>query len=394
MLSGTPTVYTVDLTSADGAGSNSSGDLVFVIKQANGNTNPAGSEIRFDPAVFSTPKTITLSSTLELSEPVGPEVIDGPGASLVTISGNKKVGVFQVDQGVTATIAGLTISGGSAEFGAGIYDKGILTVDSSTISNNVATGPGGGIYILGLFYFVEVAVNSSTIASNSAVTGGGIQNDSGLLNVSGSLISGNSADFGGGIYNTGTGGNALLGTATVTTCTISGNSANPTNGYGGGIDNSGIMHVTSSTISSNTADIGGGIVIANGDTLILADTTIAGNTAQFNKNVTALTGLGGGIEDEGTLTAVNCTIAYNNGGIGGLDLSSGSTATLDNTIVALNTFEISSGPTASDIYSFGGTVSLASASNLIGTGGSGGLTNGRNGNLIGVANPFLGGAGQ
>ena len=43
--------------------------------------------------------------------------------------------------------------------------------------------------------------------------------------------------------------------------------------------------------------------------------------------------------------------------------------------------------TASDIA---GTVATTSAYNLIGTGGSGGLTNGTNGNQVGVANPGLG----
>jgi hypothetical protein len=59
-----------------------------------------------------------------------------------------------------------------------------------------------------------------------------------------------------------------------------------------------------------------------------------------------------------------------------LDVQAG-TVTLDNSIVALNTDDIA------------GTVSSASAYNLIGTGGSGGLTNGTNGNLVGVANPGL-----
>ena len=46
---GSPTVYTVDLTSADGTGSGDSGDLVYVIEQADANPNLAGSIINFDP---------------------------------------------------------------------------------------------------------------------------------------------------------------------------------------------------------------------------------------------------------------------------------------------------------------------------------------------------------
>ena len=94
--------------------------------------------------------------------------------------------------------------------------------------------------------------------------------------------------------------------------------------------------------------------------------------------------------NKGQLTVTNSTIAYNYvasaGGGGGLDVIAG-TAILDNTIVALNTTGTGSTASASDIA---GTVDAASAYNLIGTGGSGGLTNGTNGNRVGVANPGLG----
>jgi hypothetical protein len=87
---------------------------------------------------------------------------------------------------------------------------------------------------------------------------------------------------------------------------------------------------------------------------------------------------------------VNDTVAGNSvpsGGTGGgLDVGAG-TATLDNTIVALNTNGTASGAPADDIA---GTVDAASSYNLIGKGGSGGLTNGANHNQVGVANPGLG----
>ena len=81
LLSGSPTIYTVDLTSDTGTStSTDAGDLLYCVTQANANTNIAGSEIQFDPTVFNpaTPQTITLASTLELSETAGPEMIDGP----------------------------------------------------------------------------------------------------------------------------------------------------------------------------------------------------------------------------------------------------------------------------------------------------------------------------
>ena len=75
-----PTVYTVDLTSDTGVGSGTKGDLLYVITLANANTNLAGTEIVFDPTVFATPQTVALATTLVLSEPSGPEMVDGPGA--------------------------------------------------------------------------------------------------------------------------------------------------------------------------------------------------------------------------------------------------------------------------------------------------------------------------
>ena len=85
------------------------------------------------------------------------------------------------------------------------------------------------------------------------------------------------------------------------------------------------------------------------------------------------------------MTVTNSTIAYNRAYDGG-GIYNFSTLTLDNTIVAANSTTAPNEPTTYDIA---GTVSLASAYNLIGTGGSGGLTN-TNGNLVGVADPDLG----
>ena len=98
LLSGNPTIYTVNSTGNGTTGTGDSGTLPYVIGQANANTNTAGSEIQFDPTVFASPQTITLASTLVLSETAGPEVIDGPGASLVTVSGGNAVEVFSVDE--------------------------------------------------------------------------------------------------------------------------------------------------------------------------------------------------------------------------------------------------------------------------------------------------------
>ena len=62
--------------------------------------------------MFKTPQTITLTGTqLELSNTNGTETITGPAAG-VTVSGGGLSRVFQVDGLVTASISGLTITGG------------------------------------------------------------------------------------------------------------------------------------------------------------------------------------------------------------------------------------------------------------------------------------------
>jgi hypothetical protein len=89
------------------------------------------------------------------------------------------------------------------------------------------------------------------------------------------------------------------------------------------------------------------------------------------------------------MTAISSTIADNSvasgGAGGGIDASAGTT-TLYDTIVAGNTSGTGTTATTSDLS---GTVTTASAFNLIG-GSSGGLTNGVNGNLVGVSTLNLG----
>ena len=108
--------------------------------------------------------------------------------------------------------------------------------------------------------------------------------------------------------------------------------------------------------------------------------TVFNSTIAYNSAYT-----GGGIANNYALTVVNSTIAYNTASAssGGGGLSGIGTVTLNNTIVAGNL----SGTSADDIPN---TLQVkSSAYNLIGTGGSGGLTNGVNGNQVDVANPEL-----
>jgi len=387
----------------------------------------AGDTIRFAPSAYG---TITLTSG-ELNVATSVD-IEGPSAAQLIVSAGGKSRVFYVPPTIAATISGLTItdgSAGSALHGGGLYNQGTTTITDCTISGNSAgagggvasrtnsgtdqaltltdctisgnsASEGGGVYNYGLatlnhctisgnsagrgagvmnshtdvYPVATLTLNSCTISGNSGGNngvGGGLYNANGVT-LNGCTISGNSAGKGGGLYNFG----SYDGTATLHGCTISGNSASK----GGGLYNRGVAAVNACTISGNSAVNGGGLY--NGQpaagyalSLTLTNCTVTGNTSNHD---------GGGLNNRGTATLTNCTVAGNtaeNGG--GLFISS--KAVLKNTIVAGNT---SSGGSANDIR---GTVDVASSSsyNLIGTGGSGGLTDSK-GNHVGVANPGLG----
>ena len=205
------------------------------------NARVGAKTITFDPAVFASAQSITLTGgQLKLSGTMGPITIDGPGANLLTIIGSGAANVFQINDDVTATLSGMTITGGST------------------------TGVGGGVLNLG-----TATINNCTITGNSAGYGGGVMND-GTLSLDHCTISGNNATVeGGGLWTD--------GTATINACTISGNSSGD---IGGGVNNRGAtLTLTSSTVSGNSAHtMGGGIY--NQGTATIDGCTISGNSAE------------------------------------------------------------------------------------------------------------------
>jgi hypothetical protein len=189
--------FTVTNTRDDG----SVGSLRWAVGQAN---MTGGDEtIDFDPMVFATPQTITLTgSQLVLTDTTGTETITGPPAG-VTVSGGGLSRVFEIVGGVTASMSGLTISGGHTfDFGGGISNIGTLTLTNCTVSGNSCVGYYGN--------------------------GGGIYNN-GALSLTNCTVSGNSSV---GYYSSNGGGIKNGGTATLTDCTVSGNFAGLSNGGG------------------------------------------------------------------------------------------------------------------------------------------------------------------
>ena len=230
-LSTQAATITVINTNDSGAGS---------LRQALADTNDG------DTIDFAVTGTITLTTDeLLVDKSI---TISGPGSDNLTVDGNHASHIFHVSGGVTATVAGLSITNGGEVPGAGggIYnDHSTLAIDHCTVSGNHGS-VGGGVYNDGYSGTATLTVTNSTFSGNSVAapysvgSGGGIYNNgsygSATLTVANSTFSGNSAGYldygwGGAIYNDGSLGSATL---TLNNSTFSGNSA----GYhGGGIYN-------------------------------------------------------------------------------------------------------------------------------------------------------------
>jgi hypothetical protein len=407
-------------TTVDGAGSPAGEltlrqaiDLADALQISSaGNPLDRPQTITFDPTVFAKRQTITLTDgELALTNTLGAVDaqtyvnIDGPGAAMLTVSGGKTSRVFQVDPMVVVNISGLSITGGAAGSvgrGGGLYNQGTTTLSDCTISGNSAEA-GGGVGSRPLRYG-SLALNDCTISGNSASNGGGVYNY-GDGTISGCTITNNSAARGAGVMNAVTGESSNSEFLTINNSTISGNSSGKS-GIGGGLSNANGVKVYDCTISGNSAGKGGGVYNTGSyfGSATLSDCTISGNSAEagggvYNRGLATLVNCtisgnaasdGGGLYDGQKLggyrlglSLTNCTVAGNTAATNGGGLFDKSEAVLNNTIVAANTSS-SGSPSA-----ISGEVTSSSSYNLIGAGGSGGLTNSQ-GNLVGVADPGLG----
>lgn len=240
-----PAVITVTNTADAGAGSLRQALIDVALPD-----KPGMDVINFSPTVTG---TILLSSALSVNSDVD---IQGPGANLLSISGNKLSRVFSVSDGtagsVTVMMANLTIKDGAAISGAGIQvgQNDVVQLTSCWLTGNSATMLGGAIHV---------------------VNGGDLQ-------IMSSTLSDNRADFGGGVAFTGA---AIDGAIELRNCTISGNQAQ--NGGGIGLTSfAGEVMVINSTVTNNsaTAGTGGGIhMFSGGGTIAIRSSIVWGNSA-------------------------------------------------------------------------------------------------------------------
>jgi hypothetical protein len=311
----------------------------------------SGDTIVFAPSLNGQTMTLT-SGELAINNNLD---IEGPGASLLAVSGNDTYRVFDIGQSVTATIAGLTIThgqtngsrlDGGGSGGGGILNAGTLNALNDFFSNNQSQTHGG-------------AISNGPAAVLTVTNSTFLDNQVGAKNVADQVE-------GGAIYNSNTGSSAtIIGSTFVGNQAIEGdgnlsNNNKEVGAIGGALHNGGtsILTVENSTFIANqvfggnggSADknattygvgfaLGGAIGNDQGGTLVLDGSTFKNNQALGGSNNTGnATGLGGpgvawggALSNEGPATVTNCSFAgnqavggdTNNGGGGAFSVGAG-----------------------------------------------------------------------
>ncbi len=253
--------------------------------------------------------TISLSSgELYITEAL---TIQGPGASLLSISGNDLSRIFTLDNAGDVIIDGLTLTNGFSDYGGAInIIDSTLTISNSVLSGNNANIDGGAIFNdYGNLTITEsiitgniadenagainnfngyLSIFNSTLSNNQAVNddGGAIDNDGGAVLIQSSTLSGNQAGDDGGVIENAY-SSLYTGDLIILDSTLSGNVAGDD---GGAIDNdAGSLRLANVTIYENTSRYGGGLFNGDLSQAIIINTTISGNSAQE----------GGGIFNDG-----------------------------------------------------------------------------------------------
>ncbi len=362
--------------------------------------------------------TITLTSgQMNINDDL---TLQGPGVSVLAISGNNASRVFSIKAGINVFISNLTLKDGrdpccgaaivmgrasltitnvtltnhtavsgaaiyndvgggglmgrqltivdsifsnnsASEWGGAIYniDVGTITVENSTFTNNSAQYDGGAIYNVG-----KLAISNTTLSGNSASkTGGGLYNI-GIVTVENSTFTNSLAQYdGGAIYN--------IGNLTISDSTLSGNSASR---IGGGLYNigivldSGIVTLINSTLFGNSAGYAGGGVSNFDGILTITNSTIFGNSAGVYGGGIDNTGVGA--SDISIATVINSTVSGNSADIGGgLFLYRGSLK-LGNSVIAGNKAK-----DGKEIMKYSGLGLISQGHNLFGENGNSGLVN-------------------
>ncbi|MGE3939570.1 MAG: hypothetical protein AB7F90_12950 [Nitrospirales bacterium] len=322
--------------------------LINAITLANASGNPEVIQLAAGTYILPTLSSTNPGPLLPMIR--GNIAIEGAGPQPTILRSNNRpqdTGIsdfvtFDVDEGAILKLTGLSMM----EVGTSIYNRGVVTLQKVTISDN--QGVGAGIVNLKTG---TVKMEHSTLTNISqGVLGSGtpIQND-GKMDIVESAIKSNRTGLVGAIFNSST------GVMTVQTTTIADNQVNESGAAGiknfgnmeltksliqnnigqgaPGIENRGEMQISKSVITGNESTEAGwdGGGIYNVGTLAISRTVIANNT------VTS-TGRGGGIYNQAHLSLDRTIIAGNQAGTdgGGIMNELNALLTLTETTVANN----------------------------------------------------------
>ncbi len=396
------TVYTVTLPGDNNSGTGGTpdpkipdaGDLRYCVTQADKGT---GNSIQFGTKVSG--QTINLQEALPaISQSMS--ITNQPGVTGVTVerspTATSNFGIFTINSKVNVSLGAFTISKGYLDgtpvldMGAGIYNQGSLTLNGTTVQNNITDDWGGGILNAG-----SLTLKGATISDNQAKDGGGIYNVGNITTAPNgpvlTVLNNQASASGGGIYNT--------GSATLTKANFKNNTAQGNDG--GGIWNNGSLTIQKSTFTNNQAPAGdgGGIFNSKGVTI---------NQSTFNQNTAG--GQGGAIMNNGNGRANGITVngnavtgqikgALSAGGGIYTSVGTGISFQLVNSIVAGNTAPTyppntyPNNPDVDGVFTEGSSGG-PQGHNFIGNGTGGNFVNGVNGDQVGTAtkalNPMLG----
>ncbi|MDN5924706.1 MAG: DUF4347 domain-containing protein, partial [Xanthomonadales bacterium] len=315
--------------------------------------NNVADTIVFDPALFSSgPQTLTLTSGgLDVSGTGNNDAFDieGPGASLLTISGGNASQIFMAVHDHTdhsyygantsaLTLSGMTLANGYFTYtqyvtgygGAAIVSdySGDLTLDHVVISSNQVSGSGfngGGVEFDDKNSLLTIS--HSTFASNSAAgQGGALSAYASSVTITNSTFVGNTATRSGGAATVGADSGITIVNDTFFNNTA-GSSTSPSE-RGGALDiegSNGTLRVVNSTITGNhllsavSGTSGGGGLFVRNNTVGLYNNLITNNTSETN-GPDVLLYQGGVINGSNNIigTAVDTRSSQNNPGTNNL----------------------------------------------------------------------------
>jgi CSLREA domain-containing protein len=312
--------YTVTSTNDDG----SPGSLRWAISQAN---IGAGNTINFSGVSG----TITLTSDLPIVNQ--PMTITGPGARVLTISGDSAWSIFEVVASGSVSISGLTISNG--------VGPNPVPISSS----------GGGV----LVYSGTVSVSGCVFSNNSAVYGGAVANYNGILSISNSTFLNNTATYGGAVESQ----TSPATTLAITGSTFQGNSL-ASGGYGGAIE---IVegYIVNSTFIGNSAPGGSGGAVEVHTTATMTNDTFYGNSANSGGAVDAYVSIqsnnvfaGNAATSQGG-AVLNNHVANASNNVYWQNLAAGAEDDCHGCSIDANAISASSNPLALPVNNWGGT---------------------------------------